>query len=689
MDGNLIMKDDKKTKTQLIDELTKMRQRVTQLELLEAERKETKEALRESRQLLQGIIDNTTAVIYVKDLTGRYLLINCQLETLFDLDRENVIGKTDYDIFLKELADIFRENDLKVIKTGAPVEWEEAVPHKDGVHTYISLKFPIFDSSQKPYAICGISTDITERKQSEQALRESQARFAGILEIANEAIISIDGTQRIILFNRGAENIFGFSADEAIGQPLDILLPPDGQTPHQKQIIDFSESAASARLMGHRTEIRGRRKNGEEFPAEASISKLEIGDKKTFTAVLRDITDRKQVEQEREQRINELRTLNEAARAILAELSREQVLHKIAKAARTLIKTQYAAFGVHDGHGRLSQFITVGIDSAESAKIGPAPIGRGLLGVLLKRGESVIVNDIANHPRAEGFPEYHPAMHNLLGVPIFSNGELIGVLYLTDKQDGSDFNETDRHLVEMLALHAAIAIENARLYEQTQRLAILEERERFARDLHDGIIQSIYAVGLILDQVRLDMLSENESTPEQIEVSLKSLADVIQDLRNYIFDLRPQALKYQGFTARLESLIKELHVNTLLPIEAKISPDVDDYMSDMQARHVFHICHEALANAGRHAKAKQISLSLTRVEEEITLLVEDDGVGFVLSPQIKPGHRGIANMKTRSSEIGGKLNFDSTPQQGARVTLVFRGSRLPEKSAKESLEPSN
>jgi len=355
-----------------------------------------------------------------------------------------------------------------------------------------------------------------------------------------------------------------------------------------------------------------------------------------------------------------------------------QVLQKITEVARLLVKAKYAALGVHDGQGSISQFITAGITPEQREKIGPLPVGSGLLGHMLHNGESLIVKNIVDHPSAVGFPEHHPVMHNLLGVPIFSKDELIGALYLADKADGPDFTETDQHLVEMLALHAAIAIENARLYGQNQRLAILEERERFARDLHDGIIQSIYAVGLTLDQVKLDMPSTSEIIAEQIDLSMKSLANVIQDLRNYIFDLRPQALRYEGLKTRLEGLIKELRVNTLLPIQAEISPDIDNHLSDMQARHVFHICHEALANAARHAKAKHISLGVLREGGVVTLWVEDDGVGFNGKPRVKPGHRGLANMYARASEIGAKLNIETAPQEGTRLTMAFRCSSPPE-----------
>jgi signal transduction histidine kinase len=368
-----------------------------------------------------------------------------------------------------------------------------------------------------------------------------------------------------------------------------------------------------------------------------------------------------------------LKALSEATQAVTSELSLEQVLLKIAQGARTLINAQYAALGVHDGYGRLSRFITAGVDAGSHPKIGSLPTGLGLLGFFLHQGEALIVKDVANHPAAAGFPPHHPVMHSLLGVPIFSKGELIGALYLTDKQDGSEFSEADQQLIEMLALHAAIAIENANLYEKTQRLAILEERDRFARDLHDGIIQSIYGVGLTLDNVKALIPPTNQAAREQIDLSLKNLATVITDLRNYIFDLRPQAQKNKGLLARLESLIKEMKVNTLLLIQTEIDPEVNAYVNDLQASHIFHIAHEALSNAARHARAKKIRLSLTRQAETLTLKVEDDGIGFEVPTTISPGHQGLANIKKRASILNARLKIESIPSQGTCLTLTIPG----------------
>lgn len=372
----------------------------------------------------------------------------------------------------------------------------------------------------------------------------------------------------------------------------------------------------------------------------------------------------------------QLKALSEATQAITSELSLEHVLHKIAEAAKVLINARYAALGVHDGQGYLSRFITAGMESTEHARIGPLPTGHGLLGFFLHRGESLIVKNIAAHPANSGFPQNHPVMNSLLGVPIFSKGELIGALYLADKQDNQEFTETDQHLIEMLALQAAIAIENAKLYEKTQRLAILEERERFARDLHDGIIQSIYAVGLSLDNIKAALPPSNESILEQIDTSLKSLANVINDLRNYIFDLRPQALRDKGLLARLEGLLKELRVNTLLSIQANLDTEINHYLTDLQASHLFHIAHEALSNAARHARAKRITVSLTRQGTQVILRVEDDGIGFTMPLLNKHGHHGVANIQKRAAILEADLKIDSVPNGGTRLMLTLNG--LPE-----------
>ena len=388
--------------------------------------------------------------------------------------------------------------------------------------------------------------------------------------------------------------------------------------------------------------------------------------------ILHDATARRRIVKEQALLIDELRALHQATQEIAGELSLDGVLQRIAKAARKLVGVRYAALRIHDEDGAGVRFVTAGMSAKQSKKIGPLPVGRGLLGTLFHQGKSIIIDNVAGRPDAVGFPKHHPKMKRLLSVPISSKEQLIGVLFLADKENRSKFNKNDLALVEMLAYHAALAIENATLYERSQRMSALEERERFARDLHDGIIQSLYAEGMMLDQVKLDIDPANQSAHQQLDLTLKMLADVIQDVRSYIFDLHPQAMmEQQGVRARLEGLVRELRVNIRLPVQALIDPDIDAYLTPEQARHIFHICHEGLSNAARHARAEEIILRLIRKQQSVTVSIEDDGIGFKVPTQIKLGHRGLANIQSRAAQLGAQISIKSRKKAGTCVQVVF------------------
>ena len=167
------------------------------------------EALRLSKEQMQSILDNTTSVIYLKDLQGKYIFINRQYQELFHVTKEGIVGKTDYDIFTKEMADAFRANDQKVIKARTPLEMEEVALHDDGLHTYISIKFPLFDSNGAPYGVCGISTDITGRKKTEDMLREQKKSLEQKNIALNEVLKQIEIEKRQMEENviANAENL--------------------------------------------------------------------------------------------------------------------------------------------------------------------------------------------------------------------------------------------------------------------------------------------------------------------------------------------------------------------------------------------------------------------------------------------------------------------------------------------------
>lgn len=362
-----------------------------------------------------------------------------------------------------------------------------------------------------------------------------------------------------------------------------------------------------------------------------------------------------------------IEALNQAALTIASELDSEKVLKQIVDTARDLVGARYAALGVPGRDGRLSRFIYSGMTKAEADKMSHLPRGLGLLGAIITEKKPLRVKDIKNDPRSVGFPQHHPQMKSFLGVPIIGVGESLGNLYLTEKIGADEFSERDQHLVELLASHAAIAIQNANLYEQVERLAILEERTRIGMDLHDGVIQSIYAVGLTLESVRFTLPPESEEAMMLLDTAVAGLNDAIRDIRNFILDLRPR--RFRGdLNQGLGQLVREFQANTMIPVQLTISAEVDD-LSTSLARAIFLTTQEGLANIARHARASQVMLQLMRSETAVSLTISDDGRGFDMYDETRQVGHGLANMQARAESLGGRFRLKSAPGQGTTITL--------------------
>src|SRR4051812_4038586 len=179
-----------------------------------------------------------------------------------------------------------------------------------------------------------------------------------------------------------------------------------------------------------------------------------------------------------------LSALDAAARAIAGVLAVDDVLQLIVDRVRDLVDARYAALGIADAAGRMERFITAGLEPQERAAIGALPTGHGLLGLIIREGRSYRIASINEHVDSSGFPLNHSPMTSFLGVPVRARGQAIGNLYLTDKRGAAEFSEADQRIVETFALHAGIAMDNARLHAQAGRLAVADERERIGRDLH-------------------------------------------------------------------------------------------------------------------------------------------------------------------------------------------------------------
>jgi len=364
-----------------------------------------------------------------------------------------------------------------------------------------------------------------------------------------------------------------------------------------------------------------------------------------------------------------LKEVSDAVLAVAAELSVEEVLQRLVHAARELAGARFAALGLPDGEGGFRRFLTSGMSEELVASLGPLPRQHGVLGAMLEAEAPYRTGDIHEHPRFRGWwPEGHPDMRSFLGVPIVAPEGVIGAFYLTEKIGAPDFGDDDEELIGLLAAHAAIAITNARLYEESRELSIVAERNRLALDLHDAVSQKLFGVVLSAEAAATLLERDPAAAREQV-AKLQTLAqEALDELRSLVFELRPPDLERDGLCGALRK-----HVDMLRRLQQReIDLDVDDAVPGDAVRDgdVLRIAQEALQNALRHANAEHVVLRLHADDGRLVLEVEDDGVGF--EPRrsgLRSRRLGLTSMEERAQRLGGVLEIRSAPGAGTTVRL--------------------
>jgi len=381
--------------------------------------------------------------------------------------------------------------------------------------------------------------------------------------------------------------------------------------------------------------------------------------------------------------IDALEAFDAATRAIAGVLDLEEVLQLITDRVRILVNAQYAALGIVDAHGRIEQFITSGISREERRRIGAPPSGHGILGLIIRQGRSYRIPDIASHPESYGFPADHPAMHSFLGVPIRAKGGSLGNLYLANKQGAAEFTGSDELLVEMFARHAAIAIENARLHARVQQLAVMEERDRIGRDLHDGIIQGIYAVALSLEDVPDLVIDNPAEAGARVDRAIDRLNLTIREIRNFILGLESELVDAGDLVVGLAGLAEEVRVNTMIDVDLDLDLEGGSHVQlGLPSAHraqLLQMAREALSNMARHSRATSGRISLREEDGAAILEIADNGRGFDPSAPVLPGHHGLDNLHDRAAAMSGSLMIDSEPGAGTRIIV-----RVPLEAAPEA-----
>jgi signal transduction histidine kinase len=380
--------------------------------------------------------------------------------------------------------------------------------------------------------------------------------------------------------------------------------------------------------------------------------------------------------------LDELYQVSQAVLSVTRQMSVRDVLQVIVRSARSLVGARYAALGVPDEYDSFAEFVVDGISDAEWQAIGPLPRRHGMLGVLLTEGKPERLADIRKDPRFEGWPSAHPKMSHFLGVPVRDGDRVLGIIFAANKTSaaaaGRGFTERDEEILSLFAAHAAIALTNARLYERSRELSVMQERSRLARDLHDAVTQKLFSIRAHARAAAVLAAREPVDAARvraEIEVVGELGAEAHAELRAVIDGLAPPDLEAAGLAESLRRyavLAGRAH-----GVPVTFTADCLPALNPHAEAALYRVAQEALHNALRHSGGSGIKVSLARTGRQVVLEVSDDGHGFAASQTAStasPG-LGLASMRERAAAAGGALTIRSGGTGTVvRMTVPARGS---------------
>jgi len=367
------------------------------------------------------------------------------------------------------------------------------------------------------------------------------------------------------------------------------------------------------------------------------------------------------------QRNEDLALLNDLAVTLASASNLEEILDKSLTRVVDYLKVEAGEIFLKEENGktlRLALHHGSSIEEIWTRK--QFQVGDGLIGLTAKTGLPRFLIIPQKTDRFLHKSVFKTSVHQLACFPLSARSGVLGVLCVATSQSRM-LDERETHFLNAMAAWIATSAENVRLNLQGRRLAILEERERIGMDLHDGIIQSIYAVGLTLEHARLLLAEDKQQARRRIDQAVIDLNATIRDIRSYILDLRPRQLHEENLVDGLQRLVNELRANT--NVEANLKGPVNglERLPDLNALALFHICQEALANVAKHSHATHVSIYLWATTERALLEISDDGRGFDSQKVTSNLGHGLANMATRARNVGGDLEITSEPNEGTTI----------------------
>lgn len=516
-----------------------------------------------------------------------------------------------------------------------------------------------------------------QRTFDRDALKTSQDFARNIVDSSLDMIIAVDPQRTIVEFNRAAEETFGYRREEVLGKNIDMLYadPPSG-------LIVSQTTSAQGRLV---REVYNRRKNGEVFPSYLAASVLTgaHGHQIGLMGISRDISAMKRVEQQVQKRANEFSALYETTRDLANQYHVPTLLQTLVERATTLLSASGGGIYLFDRETGDLRF-EAGIGEKNPPLGTRLGMGEGIAGRVAQTRQPIFVDSALPHDDAQSWPE-HSAATAALQVPMLYAGELIGVLTVNDfKTVTRELMQDDTRLLELFAAHAASAVHNATLFEQVrasrERLQKLSgsllraqevERRSIARELHDEIGQAL--TGIQLNFQSIEPLLTDRDASASLSENMAAIERLLHQVRDLSLNLRPSILDDFGLVPGLRWLVERQPRNQGLAFEL-VAPEIDPRPAADVETVCFRVAQEALTNTARHAKASHVRIELSKHEKELTLMIEDDGIGFDVAQAMTRSTRGssmgLLGMYERVELVGGRIGITSAKGRGTKIRVV-------------------
>jgi PAS domain S-box-containing protein len=656
------------------------------------------ERLRRSEARLQAIVDHAPTAIYVKDLDGRFQLTNRRVEAIFQRPREALRGMTEYELMPRELAETLRAHDQEVLRSGRSATLEEVVLHADGPHTYFSIKFPLPDEHGQPVGVCGISTDITERKRVEAVLGETSQRLKAILDTAVDGIITIDERATILGVNPATTHIFGYTPEEMVGRNISMLMPEPDRSRHDTYMRNYLTTGVR-KVIGIGREVMGQRKDGSVFPLELSVSETRLPGGRFFTGMVRDITRRKTAQQAQA-------LLVEAGRLLTQSLDVRSTLHSLASLVVAHL-ADYCLVDLLGEDGKLHRHEVQARAPEHQERVKgllayPPLMGPGTPATQALESGRVLVTDtppewldsVARDATHRALLEELAPRSTVL-VPLIARGRKLGVLSMVSTSPGRMSDPLMAEVAQGVADRAAIAIDNARLYGEAQE-AVRVREDVVAIVSHD-LRNPLNAISLAsLSLLRHDPLTEAQgrglrrivAAADRAHRMIRDLLDFTQARAGGAIPIHPRPVDLHELTRQVVDEVHLANPGRHISVEAR-----GDGHGEWDEDRLAQVITNLVGNALQHSpEDSQVRVSSRAGEEGVTLCVRNGGspIPAELLPVIFEPYRrgptaalgrgsiGLGLYITRQIVLGhgGHIEVDSTPQEGTTFRVW-----LPRKTA--------